>query len=251
MRRFVALSSTTRTWRPARSGSARDRAWARWPSRRIGLDRQPEGAALARDAGALRDERAVHQLRQPPADGEAQAGAAVAARDRRVRLAERLEQPAASGPAGCRCRCRGLGRELPARQARRARARTAVGRPRAARPRPRSVNLTALESRLRTIWRSRPGVADDRARQVVLDGVGELDALGGRRRREHVQRALDARARGRTAVLQLHLAGLDLREVEDVVDDRSGAPRPRCGSSRRSRAARRRAACRAAGRSCR
>ena len=39
-------------------------------------------------------ERAVHRLGEAPADGEAEAGAAVPARDRRVRLAERLEQPA-------------------------------------------------------------------------------------------------------------------------------------------------------------
>ena len=39
------------------------------------------------------------------------------------------------------------------------------GRWPSARPRPISVNLTAFERRLRTIWRNRPGVADDRARQ--------------------------------------------------------------------------------------
>ena len=58
------------------------------------LDREVERAALARDAGALRRQRAVHQLGEAAADREPEARAAVPARDRGVHLAERLEEPA-------------------------------------------------------------------------------------------------------------------------------------------------------------
>ena len=78
MRRFVSLSSTTRTRLP---GQIRRRE-LRVTGRRVGRDdrteREREAAALAGDAVALRDERAAHQLGDAPADGEAQAGAAVA-----------------------------------------------------------------------------------------------------------------------------------------------------------------------------
>ena len=49
----------------------------------------------AADAGfALDPDAAAHHLHQPLADGQAEAGAAVLARRRRVGLRERLEQPA-------------------------------------------------------------------------------------------------------------------------------------------------------------
>jgi hypothetical protein len=44
--------------------------------------------------------------------------------------------------------------------------------------------------------------------------------LAARLRREEVERLLDAAAPARRAPLELHLARLDLGEVEDVVDDR-------------------------------
>ena len=48
----------------------------------------------------------AHQLGEPPADREAQAGAAVLARRRRVGLRERLEQPAHRRRRRARCPCR-------------------------------------------------------------------------------------------------------------------------------------------------
>ena len=63
-------------------------------------------------------------------------------------------------------------------------------------------------------------VADDRGRQIVLQLVGELDALGGGRGHDHVERALDALGEAEGLVDEVDLARLDLREVEDVVDDR-------------------------------
>ena len=53
---------------------------------------QPERRAFAGDAGALDRDVAAHQLGEPAADREAQAGSPEAAAGRDVRLAERLEQ---------------------------------------------------------------------------------------------------------------------------------------------------------------
>ena len=65
-----------------------------------------------------------------------------------------------------------------------------------------------------------PGVAEDRLGQVRAHRVGQLDALLRGRRRDHVERALDATRERERLGLEVDLAGLDLREVEDVVDDR-------------------------------
>ena len=86
---------------------------------------------------------------------------------------------------------------------------------------PRSVNLTALPSRFSSTWRrrfssartagGRPGVGLEREQQALLLG---LDADRCRRRVCRNGRQVD-----RVGV-QLELAGLDARQVEDVVDQR-------------------------------
>ena len=77
--RFVALSSTTSTRAAARSRPGPARRRRRRQGRLVDLDREAERAALAGDAAALGRQRAVHQLGQPAADREPEAGAAVAA----------------------------------------------------------------------------------------------------------------------------------------------------------------------------
>ena len=62
-------------------------------------------------------------------------------------------------------------------------------------------------------------VAPHAAGHAVGDGVGELDAFVGRRRRDEVERRLDAVADVERRHLEVDLSGLDLRKVEDVVDD--------------------------------
>ena len=65
-----------------------------------------------------------------------------------------------------------------------------------------------------------PGrVADDPCRHAVVDEAAELDVLLGGARRDDVERALDALAEIERLALELEPARLDLREVEDVVDD--------------------------------
>ena len=62
-------------------------------------------------------------------------------------------------------------------------------------------------------------VADQGFRHVVLAGVRELHPLARDLWPEQVERLLDAGAQVERLVLELHVPGLDLREVEDVVDD--------------------------------
>ena len=106
-----------------------------------------ERRAVARPV-ALGPHRAAHQLGEALADREAQPGAAVLARGRRIGLAERLEQPAD-----------GLGGQADAGVAHRERElrRRCLPAPRVtvSTTSPRSVNLTALTSRLSRICRSR------------------------------------------------------------------------------------------------
>jgi hypothetical protein len=60
--------------------------------------------------------------------------------------------------------------------------------------RPRSVNLTALWSRLTSTWRRRIGIAFDAARQAPRDRAAEASRLAARGRRHQVDRLVDERA---------------------------------------------------------
>ena len=63
-------------------------------------------------------------------------------------------------------------------------------------------------------------VADDRRRHVAFEHVGDVEVLLDGARGDEVERRLDAFAQVERLRLDVHAAGLDLREVEDVVDDR-------------------------------
>src|SRR5207249_159372 len=62
-------------------------------------------------------------------------------------------------------------------------------------------------------------VTGDARRRVLTNQVRQVDALLRRARGDQVERALDAFPHVERLRLQLELAGLDLGEVEDVVDD--------------------------------
>ena len=99
---------------------------------------------------------------------------------------------------------------------------------------------------------AQPGhVADDHFGCLRGDQVGQLQPLLGSPGGQQVERALDALAQVKRLMLEFQLVGLDLREIEDVVDDRQQAIRRCRGRSRRNRAAPRSVRCRAAGWSCR
>ncbi len=182
--------------------------------------REPEGAALAVDAGALGHDRAVHQLRQAAADGQAEARAAVAPRDRQVALAERLEEADHALRRDADAGVLDLGHDLPAGRSGPSRAPGQLVARDAQHDLAALGELDGVGEHVEDDLAEASGVAGDRARQVVVEGVGQLDALGRRRRGQDVERALDALAEREGLRLELDLAGLDLGEVEDVVDDR-------------------------------
>ena len=84
---------------------------------------------------------------------------------------------------------------------------------------PRSVNLTELLSRLSRIWRSRLtspiSVSGSR-----VDARLDRQALVRGQRTDQRDGGVHALAQAERRRLELHAPGLDLREVEDVVDDR-------------------------------
>src|SRR5207249_2073898 len=61
-------------------------------------------------------------------------------------------------------------------------------------------------------------VPDDSCRHALVDEAAQLDLLLPRTRRDDVERALDASPQIDRLLLELELARLDLRVVEDVVD---------------------------------
>ena len=121
-------------------------------------DPDDEAAALARHAAALDGDRAPLQLGQALADRESEARPAEPSRDRGVRLAERLEQPVDAVRRDADARVADRDVDFPAPlSGRPATGPAATGRPETdTTTSPASVNLTAFERRLRTIWRSRP-----------------------------------------------------------------------------------------------
>ena len=139
IRRFVALSSTTRTRRPASSiGSIATAGGVAAATSVLGEQGEGERAALAGDAAALDRQVAAHRLGQAPADRQPEAGAAVPAGDAHVELAERLEEPVAPLRRDADARCRGRRRSAPRSAASRpsstARAPAAPRRGRGSRP---------------------------------------------------------------------------------------------------------------------
>ena len=96
----------------------------------------------------------------------------------------------------------------------------------------------------------RPGIAAQRRGHIAVDERRQLEPFRLRLLGQHVDRVLDRAAQVEIDLLEAQLPGLDLREVQDVVDDRQqrvAARLDRLGESRCVAASR----CRAAGRSCR
>ena len=85
---------------------------------------------------------------------------------------------------------------------------------------PFSVNLIALPIRLVMTCLQAAGIAPQAPRQVRGKLAGQLDALVPGAFGEHVERPLHRLDEVEVERVERQLAGLDLREVEDVVDDR-------------------------------
>jgi hypothetical protein len=68
---------------------------------------------------------------------------------------------------------------------------------------------------------AQPGhIADDAGGYIRGNMVSQFDLFFGRLRRKEIDSLLDARDQAELLEFQLQIAGLDLREVENVVDDR-------------------------------
>ena len=89
---------------------------------------------------------------------------------------------------------------------------------------PFSVNLTALPTRFVSTCRSRPGSPRERVRHVVPDQAQELEPLGVRGLGEGAEHLAHGAPQVEVDLLEVDAAGLDLREVEDVVDDLEQRP---------------------------
>ena len=84
---------------------------------------------------------------------------------------------------------------------------------------PRSVNFTELDKQVEHDLAQAREVADDRRRNVAFEHVGGVEVLLDGARGDEVERRFDAFAQVERLRLDVHAAGFDLREVEDVVDD--------------------------------
>ena len=226
--RFVALSSTISTRLPARCvasdrSNGRTVAGALWATI-VKWKVEPTPTRLSAHIVA------AHQLRESPADGQPEPGPAVAARRRAIDLAERLEQTvhpvlgdADPGVADrevepvpvARVEPLGAGRDhhLPA--------------------------LGELDRVVQQVDQDLPqprDVADDGARRRRVEVVGEVEPLLQRARGATSSSADSTHSRrSNGAPLQVEPAGLDLGEVQDVVDDgeqgvAAAADRPRRSS---------------------
>ena len=190
-----------------------DDAGRRGGSRRVSLEARGEVERAADADLALDPDRAAHQRHELGGDRQAEPGAAELPRGRGVGLRERLED---------RRRCLSGGMPMPVSVTAKCSA-TASGSidcgSTCTTTSPRSVNLIALPTRFMSTCRSRPGSPTSRVRHVGADVAGELEALLLRAQREHLHRVVDRVAEPKADVIELELARLDLREVEDVVDD--------------------------------
>jgi len=102
---------------------------------------------------------------------------------------------------------------------------------------PCSVNFIALASRLTSTWRRR--VASPRTIWGTPSPISyrRSSRFLGRPRGQQVERTLDALAEDKGLVLQFEAARLDLREIQNIVDDRKQRVSARTDRSRQNRAA--------------
>ena len=172
----------------------------------------------------------------------AQAGAAVAPGRRAVGLRERLEQARLGFVGRCRCRCRGP-RSAPS-TCRRSSSSTSVARTTTS---PALGELDGVADQVEQHLAQPAGIAAAaRSGPPAATDVTQLELLCRRpvQRPDPPTSSTSLRGRRSRPVSSVELAGLDLGEVEDVVDDRQQRLGAGSGWSGRSRAAPSSAACR-------
>jgi hypothetical protein len=220
--RLVALSSTTSTRRfdqPSRSPATG--GWS--PGGFFELGGEPERRALARLA--LHADLAVHHDHELLGDRQAQAGAAVAARGRAVGLREGLEQLRLHRGRNAHAGVAHLEAEDDAV--------VAFGLPGDADDDFAALGeLDRVADEVHEHLAQPARIAAQEARHFGRQVHDQLGALGLRALGEHVERALDGLRQVEVERFEGELAGLDLGEIEHVVDQgeqRVGAGADRLG----------------------
>ena len=212
--------------------------------------RDAECRAFAGDALALGGERTVHELGEAAADRKPKTGPAIAPGDRRVYLAERLEQAVHRRGRDADPGVADVDPELPAL-------------PLVATPGGELLTtdghddlasfgeLHRVRQEVEQDLTQPADVAEEGDRQLLVDRVDELEALACGGGSHDVERGLDRVAEDEGVRVELDATRLDLGEVEDVVDD--GQEGVTGGSDRLGEVAplTRRGRCRGAGRSSR
>src|SRR5207245_404172 len=171
-------------------------------------DREVEGRALA--GLALGPDPPAHQLAQALADGEPEARAAVSAGRRGVDLAEDLEQTVE--PSGGNTDAGVADGEVNL-MARAVHLASRHGDPDVTRRGEPDRVAEEVDEDLAEM----PGVAHDPRGGRLVHRVRELEIRAHDPGRDELQRVLDARRELEGRLLELELAGFDLREVEDLV----------------------------------
>ena len=221
---FTTLSSASRIrsgWRAACPGSRSERRPARRPPssprgsfRHLRHERHMEDAAASRHAVALGPHRPAHRLGETLRDRKPETRAAVAPADRDVGLAERLEQA-----------IHAIGRDADAgvahddveleiivladRRCGREELDASLVR-----------ELHRVVEHIEHDLTEASGIAENRPAARCVDLCREREPLPGGDRADRARARRRCTLGSRTAHLELYPAGLDLREVEDVVDDR-------------------------------
>ena len=216
------LDDEHRSLAHARGRPARGR-----PGARLGPEAPGEEERAAPPRLALDGQVPAHQPREAPADGEAEPGAAVAARGRAVGLGEGLEEPRLL-----------LGRDADAGVA----DGEAQGQLAVRLRRPRRLDPHEHLAAARELERVADEVRHDLAKpqRVPDQPVGhrgqhvhdQLDVLLDHRRAAGLRELLEQAAQAEGRRLQLEPVGLDLREVEQVVEDPEQALRRGVGHRR-------------------
>ena len=162
---------------------------------------------------ALDPDPAAHDFGEPLADGEAEAGAAILARRRRIDLAEGLEQTihAIRGDAAARVADLEMERRVVA---------VLDDRPDGQRHFARRGELHRVAQEIDQDLPQARDVAMNPPRQRGIDLRGELEPFLGGANREQVHRFFDAFHEVERLVLDVESARFDLREIQDVVDER-------------------------------
>src|SRR3989442_8267782 len=162
---------------------------------------------------ALRPDPPTHELTQALADDQSQAGAAISAGRRGIDLAEDFEETiepvlrdSDAGVSSPELNLVPCPPEPPGR----------YGPPDLARRR----ELDAVGREVHEDLAQASDVADDQRRGRLLQRVRQLDVGARDFRGRELQRFLDAGHEIERRLLELELSRLDLREVEDLVDDR-------------------------------